>query len=459
MSKRNKNNSAKFHPKPHYGKKDKPNNSVVSDISFKVKSKETTEKDKSSCKNAIVGLLPKKADTPLDFMKSITLCFSAVDTLFFRETRPMESQGELQSVFPPSVRTLAGAVRSWIGESNNVSWHDFEKQNKAHEKDKNNPPHPLKSVIGYRDDLGALKFQGAWLNLDDERLYPTPLNLMKTKQDKLFFLKLDAPIKCDLGKNVRLAMFPSESGKELYQGGKALENTWLTAAGLNQVLAGKAPEQNHIKEADKLFEREPRLGIASDKQKRSVIESLLYQTQHVRPKAELLIELDVVTGLPEMPSQTVVRLGGEGRPAQIKLVQKNSQSLTTIEAAAIKNNKFALYLLTPLPMQPKEILPSFIKVECPEQTFWVGELNGVSLKLHGAVTGKVLREGGWDMAAHAPRKVTNFIPAGSVFYFELMDGSTTKQAIEALHNQQIGTLTEYGFGHVAVGVWNDASKD
>ena len=462
MSKRNQKNSAKFHTKPHYGKKDKldnPNNRVVSDISFKVESKETTEKHTSACKNVIVRPLPKEAEPRLDFMKAITLRFSAVDTLFFRETRPMESQGELQSVFPPSVRTLAGAVRSWIGESNNINWQDFEKQNKAHEEDQRNSPHPLKSVIGYRDDLGALKFQGAWLNLDGERLYPAPLNLMKTKQDELFFLKLDAPITCDLGKNVRLATFPSDGNKERYQGGKAFENTWLTAAGLNQVLIGGELDQSHIKKANKLYEREPRLGIASDHQTRSVIEGLLYQTQHVRPKTELLVELDVVAGLPEMPPQTIVRLGGEGRPAQIKLVQQTTQSLTTIDPTTIKNNKFALYLLTPLPIQPTEILPNFIKVECTEQTFWIGELKGVRLKLHGAVTGKVLREGGWDMAAHAPRTVTNFIPAGSVFYAELIDGSTAKQAIDALHNRQIGTLTEYGFGHVAVGVWKDALKD
>lgn len=252
---------------------------------------------------------------------------------------------------------------------------------------------------------------------------------------------------------MRLATFPSDEDR--YKGGKALENTWLTAADLNKVLLGEKPDQDSIKKADKLFERESRLGIARDNQRRGVIEGLLYQTEHVRPKADLMVELDV-TGLPnDLPSNTVVRLGGEGRPAQIKLAQQTAQSLTTIEAAAIKNNKFALYLLTPLPIQPNEILPDFTQQECPEQTVWVGTLNDVKLKLHSAVTGKVLREGGWDMAAHAPRAVTNFIPAGSVFYVELMDGSTAQQALDALHDKHIGTLTEYGFGHVVVGVWND----
>ncbi|WP_298609730.1 type III-B CRISPR module-associated protein Cmr3 [uncultured Thiothrix sp.] len=447
-------NKAHKQPPIHYGKKEKTNNHHNASTTSSKLTPAATQTHKQPCKDVIVRPMPKEADTPLDFTKSISLQFSAVDTLFFRETRPMESQGELQSVFPPSVRTLAGAVRSWIGEGwldeteKPTDWKDFSEKE----------DYPLRKIIGFGDDLGDLKFQGAWLNLAGERLYPTPLNLMKTKQDELFFLKLDQPIECDLGKKVRLATFPSN--EERYKGGKALENTWLTAADLSKVLEGNAPNQKiDIKKADKLFERESRLGIARDNQKRGVIEGLLYQTQHVRPNTELLVELDVVAGLPEMPAQTVVRLGGEGRPAQIKLAQQTTPLLTTIEAAAIKNNKLALYLLTPLPIQTKEILPNFTKQEYPEQTVWVGELNGVSLKLHGAVTGKVLREGGWDMAKHAPRKVTNFIPAGSVFYLELMDGSTAKQALSALHNQQIGTFTEYGFGHVAVGVWNDKSKD
>jgi len=448
-------NKGKGHKQPpvRYGKKDKTKASNTVSTNSPANRKAPMNEADTAREKSVVITQPKESNAPLDFTQPITLQFSAVDTLFFRETRPMESQGELQSVFPPSVRTLAGVVRSWIGncwmskEGDPVDWKKFSEQE----------DHPLREIIGFGNDLGALKFQGAWLKLNDQRLYPAPLNLMKTKKDELFFLKLDQPIECDLGKQVRLATFPSD--EERYKGGKALENTWLTAADLSKVLLGEKPDPDSLVKADKLFERESRLGIARDNQRRGVIEGLLYQTQHVRPEAELLIELDVVAGLPKMPSQTVVRLGGEGRPAQVKLVQQTPQLLTTIEASAIKNGKFALYLLTPLPIEPNEILPDFIKQECPEQTVWMGTLKGINLKLHSAVTGKLLREGGWDMAKHAPRTVTNFIPAGSVFYLELQDSSTAKQAIEALHDKQVGTLTELGFGHVAVGVWNDEAKD
>ncbi|QLQ32192.1 MAG: hypothetical protein HZT40_12035 [Candidatus Thiothrix singaporensis] len=53
--------------------------------------------------------------------------FKALDTWFFRESRPMESIGgsELLSAFPPSPRTLSGAVRSVVGEHKQADWQQW----------------------------------------------------------------------------------------------------------------------------------------------------------------------------------------------------------------------------------------------------------------------------------------------------------------------------------------------
>ncbi len=55
--------------------------------------------------------------------------FSPVDTWFFRESRPYDSIGgtQLNSLFPPSARTVAGAVRRFIGEQVDIDWQAFEK--------------------------------------------------------------------------------------------------------------------------------------------------------------------------------------------------------------------------------------------------------------------------------------------------------------------------------------------
>lgn len=397
-----------------------------------------------------------KPAAPINFSTPVTLSFQATDTLFFRESRPMESMGELQSVFPPPIRTLAGALRTLIGETTGVNWQDYE-------KDAN---HSLRSLIGFSDDLGKLKLEGAWLAWKGERLYPAPLHLLK-KGEHLFTLSLDKnTVWCDLGRHVRL---PKLLDGDAPKGSKPLENAWLTGSALQKVLNGNQPSlerptpdkpnaKQEIFFAKDLFERESRLGIGRDNATGMVRDGVLYQTQHIRPKAELSIELDV-QGLSQgdLPEYAMLRLGGEGRTAHIALTQA-SNKLPTGKAG---KEGLVLYLLTPLPINWQlgadndwQPLPGFIAVPNSNPSVWRGQLNGIELELHGAVTGKALREGGWDMAKHAPRAVSSFIPAGSLFFCKLIN-SHAQAAIEALHDQHIGTLTEYGYGHVAVGVWND----
>lgn len=412
--------------------------------------KNTTSKPEQPKANSIASTRPSVTPPkviPVDYRKPVTLRFKAIDTLFFRESRPMEAMGEAQSVFPPPVRTLAGALRTLIGEHFEVKWHEFNQKKGEH---------PLAAHIGFGESLGNLCFQGAWLAWSDEkgkpeRLYPAPLHLMK-KDDDIFPLELAKETTwCDLGRYVRLPKLP-DGDKD--KGGKPLENTWLTREGLETVLKGNKPTKEQTKTAKELFEQESRLGIARDNTTRSVQQGLLYQTQHIRPKAELSIELDV-SGLPNnMPSNAIVRLGGEGRTASLSIKQAdNTFPQVDINSKKINSTKFAIYLLTPLYASP---CLDFKREQCAKQetTLWKGKLKGIALTLHGAITGKVQRVGGWDAAANKPRPVKSLIPAGSVFFCSV-DNGDIQAAIDALHNQHIGEFTEYGYGHIAVGVWND----
>lgn len=412
-----------------------------------------TVENKDVSKSKVTGI-PEPASTiqslPVDFNKEVTLVFHATDTLFFRESRPMEALGEAQSVFPPPVRTLAGAVRTLMGEHFKVQWNEFDQQQGEH---------PLAAYIGHGESLGNLRFRGAWLAYNQERLYPAPLHLMR-KGDTLFPLSLDTKtVQCDWGEHVRLPKLPD--GEES-KGSKPLENTWLSASAFLKVLQGEgqmisfakpSAQESHIQQevfsATDLFERESRLGIARDNASRTVEKSLLYQTQHIRPKDNLSIELDVEGLPPDMPTQAIIRLGGEGRTANFSLKQMNN----TFPTININNTSttFALYLLTPYYGSPCLDLH---RKKC-DPTVWQGEVNGIALTLHGAVTGKVQRVGGWDMAANKPRPVRSLIPAGSVFFCSVASKDDIPAAMGALHNKHIGEFTEYGYGHLAVGVWND----
>ncbi|WP_279487127.1 type III-B CRISPR module-associated Cmr3 family protein [Aeromonas veronii] len=57
----------------------------------------------------------------------LTLAFHPVDTWFFRESRPMDSQGgtSLGNQVPPSAATLMGALRTRIGDMLEADWQDL----------------------------------------------------------------------------------------------------------------------------------------------------------------------------------------------------------------------------------------------------------------------------------------------------------------------------------------------
>lgn len=73
------------------------------------------------------------------------------------------------------------------------------------------------------------------------------------------------------------------------------------------------------------------------------------------------------------------------------------------------------------------------------------------VRIVSACVGKPQKIGGWNMAANAPRPLTCYIPAGSVYFCQAPEGEITN--IKQMHRQKIGLKTEYGFGHVLIGIW------
>ncbi|TVR63993.1 MAG: hypothetical protein EA420_06115 [Candidatus Competibacteraceae bacterium] len=116
--------------------------------------------------------------------------FDALDSWFFREARAFDTSGgnELVSLFPPPARTVAGAVRTLIGEMHEVDWERFALEGESAD---------LKRMIGVGDDLGQVNMTGPYPLWEGKRLYPVPLHLLA--QDRQYvFLKPGEPVDCDL---------------------------------------------------------------------------------------------------------------------------------------------------------------------------------------------------------------------------------------------------------------------
>ncbi|MBT8419269.1 MAG: hypothetical protein KJO08_00245, partial [Gammaproteobacteria bacterium] len=274
--------------------------------------------------------------------------FSPVDSWFFRESRPHDRAGgtELVSLFPPLARTLAGAVRTFIGDSLGVDWWAF-----AREKD-----HPLRKRIGFGNDLGPLSFSGPWLCKGDKRLYPLPLSILtkilveqpshnqaqgqRMQKIAFFPLTLGDPVETDLGR-IRFPRIPGNAA-----GYKQRARCWVSAEGFSDILAGKMPESDAVVVAGDLYEEEFRLGIARDNIARTAEKGLLYQTRHLRLGRDVSVEVDVMGGPEPFLPSGLMRLGGEGRMAHVEII--DHRGALPEPPTKLEGREIMLHALTPV---------------------------------------------------------------------------------------------------------------
>jgi len=280
----------------------------------------------------------------------------------------------------------------------------------------------LQAQIGDSESLGNMRLKGVFLSRknpkthDWERLYPVPAHLAATKEKAeikaLHFLQVGKPVHCDLGAGVCLAVAPKD-----IKGIKPLDGYWLTRVGLNQVLNGQLPDTSELIASSELFKPEARLGIARNNQYRTAEQGMLYQTQHIRPKNSVAIEVDV-EGLDttRYPSG-ITRLGGEGRGAVFEVFATDGNVIETDNSKTeVLGIKLVLLSAVYVPqLNGHTPLPNFKRIEHEGKTVWQGQINNIDLTLHCAVIGKVLREGGWDLLKFQAKPVRSLIPTGSIF--------------------------------------------
>ena len=159
-----------------------------------------------------------------------TLIFEANDTLFFKEARPMETVGAkpVEGRFPPPARTMAGALRTIVGEALGVDWAAYRTYPSQHDEH----VAAVAAVIGDANasDLGQLSMRGPFPLQNGKRLYPAPLSLLKKSDGGYVVLRPGTmPRRCDLG-NVYLPELA-----EAAPGAKPLENAWLNHGDLQAV--------------------------------------------------------------------------------------------------------------------------------------------------------------------------------------------------------------------------------
>lgn len=361
---------------------------------------------------------------------------NAFDTLFFRDGKPF-AMGEnhwSDSIFPPNMSTIYGALRTAYFTQN---MEIFEKL--RDNKELNTEKDPTRKLeikrVFYRIYRG--KNEGIYYNM------PLDLVALKDKSDKE---------KKDEEREKRYKVVPlmitenkylsSNPLKYLLYYDKHVEDIAGGLIGENDIyyyMKGKTDGIAVCKLGDYLKD-EPKIGIGIDKKLGTAKESRLYRIDLKRLKdISILVEFEGI----EIDKRGVLKLGGEGKYVSYKEFIEDINPFKDIDEDF--SGRFKLNLLTPAIFEegwlPKEINK--------DGFFYQSEK--FSVKLVAAAVGKHTLIGGYDMAKNRPKPMVKAVPAGSTYYFEIMEGDP-KDIIDHFHMKSISDLMRkegYGIGFVS----------
>lgn len=390
--------------------------------------------------------------------------FRALDRLFFRDGRPM-SQGEMswvESQFPPTGRTLQGAIRTAVIRSQGESFDRFREK-----------VSPLNPVLGDAGSLGALKLTGPFLSRGGELLFPAPLDLLRAKEGGFARLDVDliAGVSCDLGQ----VCLPRAPGP----GFKTLGDRYITKVAMADYLAGdigglrepSGPKDGsgtvwrlyaENPDGPGLVDREQKIGLARDDGRRTADEGKLYSIAFCRPRTGVALSV-LVEGLEDAlhpPDSWVQPLGGEAKLAELEIQPVNGSVMPARPALQPVGDtvRFRIVFTTPALFSTDGtswLPPGFSRESGNGPEVWSGTLKWqeyeLKLEVVSACIGKPVKVGGWDLVNRKPRPLTCHLPAGSVLFCRAPAASLNQ--VEQLHDAKLGRGTEYGFGHTLIGTW------
>lgn len=396
-----------------------------------------------------------------------------LDVLLFRECKPF-SAGEIHraaGVFPPTPRPFQGAIRTAILTHEGIDFEELGDPGQSSPEARE-----VIELIGGPGDYGQLCIKGPLLaRCEDEGVetfFPMPGHGKLIKEEEKEFVFDLAPLS-----DRRRRAFPSgysvnDAGygklrplgrTEIEGEAEAAQKFLLTSKGLLSALRNRSRVSTTLAaERGALFLSEARLGIELDKGRRAAALGKLYTAEFTRMREEAGFLLDVGLQGDEkrdlLPEEGLLALGGERRGARYRDVAldrlPDHDRLTSARGIDIQDGRFLLYLATPAIFRPEQMgevawLPSWINAGSLE-----GSYNGVEFEVVSAAVHKSVPVGGWDLQKGRPKPLVRAVPAGSVYFCELKEGSEDEVKRE-FHNRTISELGgEIGFGLTFVGRWN-----
>lgn len=203
---------------------------------------------------------------------------------------------------------------------------------------------------------------------------------------------------------------------------------WLDGDGLSAHLVGNLPDST-IK-TEKLYKRETRLGIALNTESRTAEAGALYTTEAVSfvdsafsPQTGKGVGflVGIAGDHDQMPEQGLLRLGGDGKGARYRRIDFKPPP----EPLPKVGGRFRIVLATP-GIFSGGWLPERVMKQVDGSYRLQG--NGFTARLVCAAVNRHDVISGWDLANWQPKTAQRVAPAGSVYWFDDLQGEPRKLA-------------------------------
>lgn len=353
---------------------------------------------------------------------------TALDTLFFRDGKPFDMGEETWAVgqFPPLPSVFYGALRSLYFS---IFPNDFATLHHGHDA--------TKDLV-----INEISF---WQSGDP--MYPCPGDVVEIKEDEsITLLQLENasgissyPLKC--------MATSTEQVETLISTAVIRESAFK-----DDYLTGQLPSESAIEKIEKLMTFEPKVGIGRNNLTHTTDEGKLFRVGMSRLQnregtpIEFFVDFDGLLDFKDkLPKKGFLKFGAENKTVAYEVLENyNAFERDT----KLLSDYFKLTLTTPGIFE-NGWFPDFIDKDSHIGKFVNNDKTRV--KLIGATIGKYLSIGGFDMKERRPKPMFKAVPAGSTYFFKILNGGIIDMDGKPTKIPCINNMENQGFGVAYIG--------
>ncbi len=373
-----------------------------------------------------------------------------VDVLYLRGNRLFGDAGAHgEALMPPWPSLAAGSLRTRI-------LIDYGHNPKAYGSGELILPEPLSSILGTPMQPGTFRISLFTLarNAGEfaDPLFPLPADLVAQQQDESLKVVYLQPIelKAPVQYGCPLPYLPVLRTSQPF---KPEPGLWLNAEGFAAYLTGRPIIEEHLVRSRDLWQLDSRLGIALDEYTRTAATGRIYTAEAVALRRDVGFVVGIQGADAVVPGDGLLRFGGDGRSVWINRCRPRlaDPPWSRIE----QEGRFRMILATP-GVFSEGWIPANCRLDAGD---WVLHGPGFRARLVSATLPRHDVVSGWDIAQQKPKRAWRVAPAGSVYWFDRLEGRL--EGLKQLVHDGLWPAVEQldparraeGFNNIFVGAW------